>query len=60
MKVFVLKMEKCEDQPVKVLQQIRLWTIWQSEHFAQQRKQVNSFEPGVTVLCLSGREGGRW
>ncbi len=38
--------------PVQVLQEVGLWAIGQTENFTQQRQQVNSLEPGVTVTGL--------
>lgn len=43
-------------QPVQVLEEICLWTIWQKEHFTKQRQQVESLKPGVTVSGLATRE----
>lgn len=38
--------------PVQVLQEVGLWAVWQTENFTQQRQQVNSLKPGVTVTWL--------
>lgn len=38
--------------PVQVLQEIRLWAIGKTKYLAQQRQQVNSLKPDVTVTWL--------
>lgn len=45
-------------RPVQVLQQISLRAVWQTEDFTQQRQQVNSLEPGVTVTWLRTERDG--
>lgn len=47
-------------QPVQVVEEICLWTIWQKKHSTQQRQQVESLKPGVTVSGLATREGVVW
>lgn len=48
---------RCEDRPVQVLQQVRLWSIGQTEDVAQQGQQMDPLKPDVTVSRLQANKG---